>query len=161
MKKRRALYPGSFDPVTYGHIDLIKRARMLFDEVHVAAAENAEKRPLFTVEERLEFLKRAVGAQKGVVVTAFQGLIVDFAKAHGIKIVIRGLRATSDFDYEFQMAMTNRTLSDQIDTIFLMPSEKHFYLSSRLIKEIAALSGDVSRFVPPFVARELKKKLGK
>jgi pantetheine-phosphate adenylyltransferase len=160
MKKRRALYPGSFDPVTNGHIDLIDRARELFDEVHVAVAINGEKNPLFTIEERLAFLRQTVGRKKGVVVHAFEGLMVNFARANHIKIIIRGLRATSDFDYEFQMALTNRQLVDEIDTIFLMPSEKHFYLSSRLIKQIAGLGGDVTSFVPAFVKKVLYDRLG-
>lgn len=154
-KQRRALYPGSFDPVTYGHIDLINRARQIFDHVHVAIAVNSEKNPLFSVEKRLELLKQAIGKKKGVTVETFDGLMVDYAQSKKIGIIIRGLRATSDFDYEFQMALTNRLLADQIDTMFLMPSEKHFYLSSRLIKEISQLGGDVSRFVPPFVKRAL------
>ena len=153
--QRRALYPGSFDPVTYGHIDLIDRARQLFDKVHVAIAINGEKIPLFSVEKRLELLRKAVVKKKGVAVDTFDGLMVDYAKANKIGIIIRGLRATSDFDYEFQMALTNRSLAEHIDTMFLMPSEKHFYLSSRLIKEISRLGGDVSRFVPPFVKRAL------
>ena len=154
--KRRAIYPGSFDPVTYGHIDLIRRALSLFDEVHVAVAINDEKNPLLSVESRVQLLKEAVKGKKGIIVSTFDGLIVDYARAHKIEILIRGLRATSDFDYEFQMALTNRELASDIDTIFLMPSEKHFYLSSRLIKEISRLGGDVSKFVPPFVGRALK-----
>ena len=156
MKQRRALYPGSFDPVTYGHIDLIERACQLFDHVHVAVAINDEKNPLFTLEERLELLKRALRNRRGVTVDAFDGLIVNYARAKKIGVMIRGLRATSDFDYEFQMAITNRQLADDVDTVFLMPSEKHFYLSSKLIKEISRLGGDVSRFVPSFVERALK-----
>ena len=156
LKKRRALYPGSFDPVTYGHMDLIRRARELFDEVHVAVAINDEKNPLLSVESRVQLLKEAVKGRRGIIVSTFDGLIVDYARAHKIGILIRGLRATSDFDYEFQMALTNRELASDIDTIFLMPSEKHFYLSSRLIKEISRLGGDVSKFVPPFVRRALK-----
>ena len=159
-KRSRALYPGSFDPVTFGHIDLIDRARQLFDEVFVAVAVNDEKQPLFSGEERLRLLKAAVGKKKGVTVAAFDGLIVNYAKSKKINIIIRGLRATSDFDYEFQMALTNRELAGVIDTIFLMPSEKHFYLSSRLIKEIARLKGNVSAFVPPFVAAALKTQYG-
>ena len=158
--QKRGLYPGSFDPVTYGHIDLIDRARQHFDHVHVAVAINGEKKPLFALEKRLEFLKQAVGKKKGVVIDAFNGLMVDYAKNKKIGIIIRGLRATSDFDYEFQMALTNRALADHIDTMFLMPSEKHFYLSSRLIKEISRLGGDVSRFVPPFVKRALLEQWG-
>ena len=156
--QRRALYPGSFDPVTYGHLDLIERARKLFDQVHVAVAVNEEKKPMFTVEERITLLKKALGQKKGVTIDSFEGLIVEYARARNIAIIIRGLRATSDFDYEFQMALTNRTLAADIDTMFLMPSEKHFYLSSRLIKEIARLGGDVSRFVPPFVEKLLVER---
>ena len=158
--RSRALYPGSFDPVTYGHIDLIDRAKELFDEVFVAVAINDEKQPLFSPEERLKLLKQAVGKKKGVIVDVFDELIVNFAQHKKIGTIIRGLRATSDFDYEFQMALTNRQLANDIDTIFLMPSEKHFYLSSRLIKEISRLGGDISRFVPPFVARALKTQHG-
>ena len=156
--RKRALYPGSFDPVTYGHLDLIERARQLFDEVYVAVAVNHEKNPLFTVDERLSFIKRAMSGKKGVIVEAFEGLVVDYARAQRINIMIRGLRATSDFDYEFQMALTNRRLAQNIDTMFLMPSEKYFYLSSRLIKEISKWGGDVSHFVPPFVNRALKAR---
>ena len=159
LKQRRALYPGSFDPVTYGHIDLIDRARQLFDQVYIAVAINDEKKPLFSVEERIKLLKLAIGKKRGVTIDAFNGLMVDYARSKKIGIIIRGLRATSDFDYEFQMALTNRLLAEDIDTMFLMPSEKHFYLSSRLIKEIARLGGDVSRFVPPFVKRALLKQL--
>ena len=153
---RRALYPGSFDPVTYGHIDVINRARKLFDEVYVAVAINSDKNPLFSTEERVAFIKRALGKQaKGIQVEAFSGLIVHYAKKRNIYTIIRGLRATSDFDYEFQMALTNRMLERKLETIFLMPSEKHFYLSSRLIKEISAWKGNVSHFVPPFVQQAL------
>lgn len=158
--KARAVYPGSFDPVTYGHIDVIRRALFLFDEVFVVLADNAEKRPFFSVEERVELMKRAVGNWKGIHVENFGGLTVEYAKQKGARSIIRGLRATSDFDYEFQMALTNRELSKETDTIFLMPSETHFYLSSRLIKEIAERGGDVSRFVPPFVAKRIRDRLG-
>ena len=160
-KQRKAVYPGSFDPITYGHIDLIERARQLFDEVHVAVAINTEKDPLFSLKERLDLVQKSIGQKKGIVIKTFDGLIVDYARASNIGIIVRGLRATSDFDYEFQMALTNRMLADDIDTLFLMPSEKHFYLSSRLIKEIAQLGGDVSRFVPPAVQQSLKKQLAK
>lgn len=160
-EKRRAIYPGSFDPVTYGHIDLIKRALSLFDEVYVVVADNLEKQPLFSVQERMELLKRSVGKMKGVYVESFDGLTVEFARRKGARSIIRGLRATSDFDYEFQMALTNRELSKEVDTIFLMPSETHFYLSSKLIKEIAERGGDVSGFVPNFVALKIKEKMGR
>ncbi len=159
INKRKALYPGSFDPLTFGHLDLIDRARHLFDEVHVAIATNAEKTPLFSLEERFDMVAKAVRGRKGVVVETFDGLIVEYAKKNKIASIIRGLRATSDFDYEFQMALTNRKLAGTVDTIFLMPSEAHFYLSSRLVKEIAKLGGDVSSFVPGFIDQLLKKKL--
>ena len=158
--KRRAIYPGSFDPVTYGHIDLIRRALLLFDEVFVVVAENPEKRPLFAVEERVNLMRRAVGVLRGVHVDSFNGLTVDYAKREKAQSIIRGLRATSDFDYEFQLALTNRELAKEVDTIFLMPSETHFYLSSKLIKEIAERGGDVSSFVPDFVLKVMKKKFG-
>ena len=159
-KKRRAIYPGSFDPVTYGHIDLIRRASSFFEQVYVVVSENPEKKPLFRVEERVAFMRRAVGRLKGVGIESFDGLTVDYAKRKGAGSIIRGLRATSDFDYEFQMALTNRELSKEIDTIFLMPSETHFYLSSKLIKEIAERGGDVSTFVPVFVAKAMREKFG-
>lgn len=158
--KRRAIYPGSFDPVTYGHIDLIRRALFVFDEVFVVVSENLEKKPLFPVEERLRFLKKAVGNLKGVHVESFDGLTVEYAKRRGARSIIRGLRATSDFDYEFQMALTNRALSKEVDTVFLMPSETHFYLSSKLIKEIAERGGNVSEFVPDFVQKGLRERWG-
>ena len=159
MEKRRAIYPGSFDPLTYGHLDLIKRARSIFDEIIVGVAVNTEKQPLFTLEERLDFMKRAVHSLQGVRVEALNGLTVDYAVRRKARTIIRGLRATSDFDYEFQMALTNRKLSQRVETVFLMPSENHFFLSSRLIKEIAAFKGDVSDYVPNFVAKKLREKL--
>ena len=159
MQKQRAIYPGSFDPVTYGHLDLIKRALSIFDEIIVGVAVNTEKQPLFTLEERLEFMRRAVHALKGVRVEALDGLTVEYAVHSKARTIIRGLRATSDFDYEFQMALTNRKLSKQVETVFLMPSENHFFLSSRLIKEIAAFKGDVSEYVPAYVAKRLREKL--
>lgn len=159
MEKRRAIYPGSFDPVTNGHLDLIKRALQIFDEVIVVVALNAEKNPLFTVDERISFLKRALKGVKGVKIESMEGLTVRYAVAQKARAIIRGLRATSDFDYEFQMALTNRKLSKQVDTVFLMPSENHFFLSSRLIKEIATLKGDISQYVPDFVAHELRRRL--
>ena len=159
MEKRRAIYPGSFDPVTYGHLDLIERALSIFDEVIVVVAINAGKKTLFSVKERVDFMRRALKNFRGVKVDSLEGLSVEYAVAKRARALIRGLRATSDFDYEFQMALTNRRLSRQVDTIFLMPSEKHFYLSSRLIKEIAALKADISDYVPDFVAKKLRRKL--
>ncbi len=158
MSKRKAIYPGSFDPVTNGHLDLIQRAVKLFDEVIVLVAANAEKNSFFTIEERITFLRRALRGTKNVKVEAFQGLTVRFAEKYGANALIRGIRATSDFDYEFQMALTNRRLAKKVDTVFLMPSESNFYLSSRLIKEIAELNGDVSKYVPKFLVGELRKK---
>ncbi len=159
MNERSALYAGSFDPVTYGHIDLIKRAVKVFDKVVVAVARNTGKKPMFSVEERQEFLRRALRDINKVEVASFSGLVVDYAVKNGIPVLIRGLRMVSDFEYEFQMAITNRTFSDKVETLFLMPSEDYFYFSSRLIKEVVALGGDGSRFVPPFVLKAMKKRL--
>ena len=162
MKKSKTvgIYPGTFDPVTYGHIDLIHRAIGIFDEVVVAVAvEGSEKSPLFTVEERLQFLTKAVKSLKGRVrIETFEGLVVKFARQVGATTMIRGVRMISDFEYEFQMALTNRKLASDIETIFLMPHESHAYLSSRLIKEIARLGGDIRPFVPRFVEDALQRK---
>ncbi|MCM8775545.1 MAG: pantetheine-phosphate adenylyltransferase [Candidatus Omnitrophica bacterium] len=145
--------------MTYGHLDLIKRALSIFDEVYVIIAVNAVKQTMFTVAERLDMMKRACSSLGGVVIDSLEGLTVEYAVQKKIRTIIRGLRATSDFDYEFQMALTNRKLSKQVDTVFLMPSENHFYLSSRLIKEIAASKGDISSYVPEFVAKKIYAKL--
>jgi len=158
---RWAVYPGSFDPVTFGHIDLIKRARSLFDKVFVVVAKNPEKNPLFDVLERVELMKIAVKGLSGVHVESFDGLTVDYARRKGARSIIRGLRATSDFDYEFQMALTNREICKEVDTIFLMPSETHFYLSSKLIKEISERGGEISSFVPAFVAKRMRERVGR
>lgn len=159
MEKRRAIYPGSFDPVTFGHLDLIKRALPLFDEIIVVIANNSEKQTFFSADERVSFMKRAVKTLKGVSVEKHRGLTVDYAIKTKAKTIIRGLRATSDFDYEFQMALTNRKLSKKVETVFLMPSESHFYLSSRLIKEIATLGGAINEYVPAFVAKAIRDKI--
>jgi pantetheine-phosphate adenylyltransferase len=158
---RRAIYPGSFDPVTYGHVDVVERARKLFDEVIVAVASNDEKQPLFTLEERIDFLRDSLGKIDNVRITHFDGLLVDFAQAQQAGAVIRGLRAISDFEFEFQMALMNRKLKGEVETIFLMPKEEYTYLSSRIVKEIARLGGDVSSFVPAAVAKMLAAKLRK
>jgi len=157
--KSRAIYPGTFDPVTYGHIDLIRRARKIFDEVIVAVAHNPGKAPLFTVEERVALLRRATRSLRGVTVDHFDSLVVDYARRRGTRVVIRGLRMLSDFEYEFQMALTNRKLSSAAETIFMMPSESFSYVSARLLKEAGALGADLSAFVPPFVAKALREKL--
>jgi pantetheine-phosphate adenylyltransferase len=158
---RRAIYPGSFDPVTNGHLDVIERGRKLFDEVVVAVAHNEEKKALFSLEERLQLLDQSIGKIDNVRIAQFDGLLVDFAVAEQANAVIRGLRAVSDFEFEFQMALMNRKLETAVETIFLMPKEEYTYLSSRIIKEIARLGGDVSSFVPPAVVKALRRKFGK
>jgi len=155
---RRAIYPGSFDPVTNGHLDVIERARKLFDEVIVAVAHNEEKQALFSLEERLELLRGSIGKIDNVRIAQFDGLLVEFAAAERASAVVRGLRAVSDFEFEFQMALMNRKLEATVETIFLMPKEEYTYLSSRIIKEIARLGGDVSSFVPAAVATALRRK---
>jgi pantetheine-phosphate adenylyltransferase len=154
---RRAIYPGSFDPVTNGHLDVIERACTLFDQVIVAVAINDQKQPLFTAEERLAMLREAV-ANETVQIAPMEGLLVEFAALQSAHAVVRGLRAISDFEFEFQMALMNRKLDPEIETIFLMPKEEYTYLSSRIVKEIARLGGDVSAFVPQPVAEALAKK---
>jgi pantetheine-phosphate adenylyltransferase len=155
---KRAIYPGSFDPITNGHLDVIERALKLFDQVVVAVAHNDEKQPLFSLAERLDLLQQALRKMNNVRIAQFQGLLVDFAAAENASAVIRGLRAVSDFEFEFQMALMNRKLDSSVETIFLMPKEEYTYLSSRLVKEIARLGGDVSKFVPNVVARALGDK---
>jgi len=155
----RAIYPGTFDPVTYGHIDLIQRARRIFDEVIVAVAHNPSKGPLFSVEERVALLRQATRSMRGVVVDQFDSLVVDYVRRKHTRVVIRGLRMLSDFEYEFQMALTNRKLSDAVETIFMMPSESYAYVSARLIKEAGGFGADLSAFVPRFVAQALHRKL--
>ena len=158
---RRAIYPGSFDPVTNGHLDVIERARKLFDEVVVAVAHNDEKQPLFSLQERLDLLQQTIGKIDNVRIAQFEGLLVEFARKEKASAVIRGLRAASDFEFEFQMALMNRKLQGDLETIFLMPKEEYTYLSSRLVKEIARLGGDVSQFVPPLVAKLLVGKFAR
>ena len=158
---QRAIYPGSFDPVTYGHIDIIKRAQEIFSELIVAVAHNPQKDPLFSVKERIGMLKKATRDLKGIVVDDFDSLVVDYARKKKINVIIRGVRMLSDFEYEFQMALTNRKLSPDVETIFLMPQESYSYLSSRLLKEAASLGADLSCFVPGLVEKALKKKLAR
>jgi pantetheine-phosphate adenylyltransferase len=158
---RRAIYPGSFDPVTNGHLDVIDRARKLFDEVIVAVAHNDQKNPLFSLEERLDLLRGALGKMQNVEIAPLDGLLVNFAIARKATAVIRGLRAISDFEFEFQMALMNRKLEATVETIFLMPKEEYTYLSSRIVKEIARLGGDVTEFVPVAVAQALASKMTK
>ena len=154
-----AIYPGSFDPVTYGHIDLIKRATKIFSKVIVAVAVNMQKKPLFDLDERLEMIKASTKGIKGIQIETFDGLVIDYARQKKINVLIRGLRMISDFEYELQMALTNRRLAGDVETIFLMPSEGYSFLSSTLIKEAASFGADISTFVPKFVAKRIKEKL--
>jgi len=152
---RTVIYPGSFDPITNGHLDVIERAAKLFDRVIVAVAVNSSKVPLFSKDQRQEQITEAVAALGNVEVDAFDGLLVDFARDQKAQAIIRGLRAVSDFEFEFQLALMNRKLEPEIETIFMMPRETYTFLSSKLVKEIAQLAGDVSAFVPPHVERAL------
>lgn len=156
--KRIAIYPGSFDPITYGHIDLIERAVGLFDELVVAIAYNIRKTEFFTMSERLDMIRELTKDFKNVSVDSFEGLLVDYVRRKGACCVVRGLRAFSDFEYEFQMALTNRKLNDSYETIFLMTHENYSFISSSLVKELIEFGGDISSFVPEEVERRLKEK---
>ena len=155
---RTILYPGSFDPVTNGHLDVAFRAARIFDRVVIAVASNSEKKPLFTFEERMELLRHACREHKNIEISSFQGLLVDAVEEFNASAVIRGLRAVSDFEYEFQMALMNRELNQKCETLFMMPSPDYSFVSSKLIKEIARCKGDISAFVPPCVAEAIYKK---
>jgi pantetheine-phosphate adenylyltransferase len=156
---RIAIYPGSFDPLTNGHLDVVQRAAKLFDRVIVAVAKNESKNPLFTLEERKTLVKKAVAHLPNVVSDSFDGLLVEYAAARKAGAIVRGLRAVSDFEFEFQLALMNRKLDGSIETIFMMPKDTYTFLSSRIVKEIARLGGDVAAFVPPHVQSALRKKL--
>jgi pantetheine-phosphate adenylyltransferase len=158
MKKRIAVYPGSFDPITYGHMDILMRGLELFDKVIMAVAYNIEKTGLFTVEERRDLIGKALNGNENVIVDSFEGLLVDYVKKVNARFVIRGLRAMSDFEYEFQMASMNRNLNKEMDTLFMMTSKDYFFISSRTIKEVASFGGCVDGLVPPAVAKSLKEK---
>ncbi len=155
-----AIYPGSFDPMTNGHLDLIARGAKLFDRLIVGVLRNPSKNPLFSVEERVEMLREGTGAYANVEVATFEGLLVDFARQRGARAVLRGIRAISDYEYELQMAMMNRRLNPEVETIFLMPDAQYSYVSSRLVKEAARLGGSVAGLVPELVIRRLKDKSG-
>jgi pantetheine-phosphate adenylyltransferase len=158
---RIALFPGSFDPPTKGHEDLIRRSLALADRVLVAVAANSAKQPLFTVEQRLDMLRAAIGAEPRITVQTFEGLLADFAKRAGAAVVVRGLRAVSDFEYEFQMALMNRQLHPSLETVFLVPAVDLTYLSSSLVREVARYGGDVSGLVHPVVAEALARRFAR
>jgi pantetheine-phosphate adenylyltransferase len=161
MSDRVAIYPGSFDPITNGHVDIVHRALAMFDRVIVAIAENVRKAPLFSVEERKQHIRDAVNGDSRVEVDAFEGLLIEYVQRRGSKIVVRGLRALADFEYEFQLAHMNRRLGRGIDTVFLMTNEKDFYVASSLVKEVAQFGGRVTGLVPATVETALYERLGK
>ena len=153
---KSAVYPGTFDPITNGHIDIIKRSLRIFDRVVIAVAPNPKKTPLFDINERIFMIEEATKGMKNIEIEPFDGLLVDYIRQKGAIAIIRGLRAVSDFEYEFQMALMNRKLSDTIETVFMMPSEEYSYLTSSLIKEVASYGGEVKDLVPSIAARRLK-----
>jgi pantetheine-phosphate adenylyltransferase len=155
----KAVYPGTFDPLTRGHEDLVRRASTLFDALIVGVADSKAKRTFFTLQERVEMAHESLGALKNVQVVGFSGLLIEFIRQHGARVVLRGLRAVSDFEYEFQLAGMNRSLYPDFETIFLTPSEQHMFISATLVREIALLGGDVSKFVDPRVEARLKQKV--
>ena len=159
--ENKAVYPGSFDPITNGHVDIINRGLKIFDKILVAVLENPKKTPLFTTKERISMIKEVFSDQKNVEVKAFKGLLVEFAKKNEAKIVIRGLRAISDFEYEFQMALMNRKLNPEIETFFMMPNVSYTFLSSKLVKEIFMLGGCLKDLVPVHVEKKLREKFKK
>jgi pantetheine-phosphate adenylyltransferase len=158
IMKRIALYPGTFDPVTNGHLDIITRSLEIFDSVIVGVAHNVQKKPLFSVEERVALLREVTQALERVEVVHFDSLVINYARSRGADVIIRGLRAVSDFEYELQMALTNRKLANDIETVFLMPSAQYSFLNSSVVREISRLGGSVSCFVPECVERQLQKK---
>ena len=157
MKKRTAVYPGSFDPVTFGHLDIIDRASKIFDHVIVGVFVHSAKKHMFPLDQRVAMLRTALKGRKNVTVDCFEGLLVDYMKKKSSKLVIRGLRAISDLEYEFQIAAVNRTLSPEIETVFLMPRQRYTYLSSSIVRDIAHFRGNVSKLVPPHVSKAIAK----
>ncbi len=156
--KKKAVYPGSFDPITNGHVDIILRGLKIFDEILIAVLENPKKTPLFTTKERVDMIKEIFSEEKKVEVKSFHGLLVDFARKNNARVVMRGLRAISDFEYEFQMALMNRKLDPEIETLFMMPNVKYSFLSSRLVKEVCMLGGCLTGLVPEIVEKRLREK---
>lgn len=161
MRKGAIFYPGTFDPITHGHVDLIERASRIFDEVIIVVMKNIKKKPLFTLEERLDMLKNTVEKIPNVSLDTHDGLLIDYVKKTGINVVLRGLRVVSDFDYEFQMALANKELCPDIETLFLMTNPKYSFISSSLVKEIAAMGGNLDPWVPDYVKKKLLEKLKK
>ncbi len=159
MKRVIAIYPGTFDPLTNGHLDLIQRGAAIFDELVVSILRNSEKTPMFSLEERLDMLRECTHGYKNVRIDSFDGLLVEYAASQGAGAVLRGIRAVSDYEYELQMAWMNRKLDDRLETVFMMPAEQYSYLSSRLVREIMKLGGKVSGLVPPLVEKRLREKL--
>lgn len=158
MKNISAIYPGTFDPITNGHIDIIERACELFDSVTVAVAINPNKNPLFSLDERIDMIRNVTGHLKNSNVDSFSGLLVRYAESKNAKVIVRGLRAISDFEYEFQMSLTNKKIKPEINTIFLMPNEKYSYLNSTLVRELASYNANVNEFLPEYVLEKLKGK---
>ena len=159
-RRQRALFPASFDPLTNGHLDIARRASQLFDEVSLAVAVNLEKSGFCSVEERLEALESVVKGEERMTVTSFEGLTVDFARELGAGAIIRGVRAMSDFEYEFEMALMNKHLNPEVETLFMMPSQEYLYVSSSRLKELARFGRSVDEFVPPLIAAQLKERFG-
>jgi pantetheine-phosphate adenylyltransferase len=161
IMSRIAIYPGTFDPITYGHIDIITRAVAIFDHVIIAVATNPNKRPLFTVDERMDMIRHVMQENPRVAIDRIDCLLVDYAVSRGADAIIRGLRAVTDFEYELQMALVNRKLNDQLITVFLMPHENYSYLNSSIVKELATFGADIASFVPEYVQQQLKDKFKK
>lgn len=155
-----ALYPGTFDPITHGHTDLVSRAARVFDHVIVAIAESPHKKPFFSLERRIELAASQLGEMDNIEIVGFSNLLVDFVQEKGASVIVRGLRAVSDFEYEFQLASMNRNLCEEVETMFLTPDERYGFISSKLVREVARLGGDVSKFVGPEIARALQEQFG-
>ncbi len=160
MNKKIAVYPGSFDPITYGHLDIIERGLEVFDKIIIAVARNSEKKSLFSTEERIRHIEETIGDNPCVSVDTFEGLLVDYVLSKGARVILRGLRAVSDFEYEFQVAQMNHNLKNEVETLFMMTSVPYGYLSSSIVKEVASLNGSVESLVPPVVRLALAEKFG-